>query len=252
MKIQLKYKRNVYQCDLSKPLDISLSLKPGAQGPKCFNAPDFEIEPFRSGQFVGSVDQGAPVNFYNVKLNPHGNGTHTETVGHISKKMYSINKHLNKFHFVSQVISVRPEKQSNGDLVIGKDQLGLLKKNRGPEALIIRTLPNSPSKRKKDYSGTNPPFISTEAIEKIVDAGVQHLLVDLPSIDREEDEGLLSGHKAFWNFPKANRRHCTITEMVFIDYKISDGIYLLNLQIAPFEMDASPSKPILFALKKLK
>jgi hypothetical protein len=38
--------------------------------------------------------------------------------------------------------------------------------------------------------------------------------------------------------------------MIFVDNEVKDGSYLLNLQIASFENDASPSKPILFEIKK--
>ena len=43
----------------------------------------------------------------------------------------------------------------------------------------------------------------------------------------------------------------TITEMIFVQDAIEDGTYLLNLQIASFENDASPSKPILYAIENL-
>jgi len=33
---------------------------------------------------------------------------------------------------------------------------------------------------------------------------------------------------------------------VYVPNSIEDGIYLLNLQIASFENDASPSKPVLY------
>ena len=106
------------------------------------------------------------------------------------------------------------------------------------------------------YSNTNPPYLSEEAAIFIRDVGIQHLLIDLPSVDREEDGGELLAHKAFWNVQDVNnlnadaRINCTITEMIFVNDEVKDGSYLLNLQIAPFENDASPSKPILFAIKK--
>jgi hypothetical protein len=84
--------------------------------------------------------------------------------------------------------------------------------------------------------------------------GIKHLLIDLPSVDREEDGGRLAAHKAFWNVldttnlnPEA-RVDCTITEMIYVNDAILDGSYVLNLQIASFENDASPSKPLLYAL----
>jgi hypothetical protein len=80
------------------------------------------------------------------------------------------------------------------------------------------------------------------------------LLIDLPSVDREQDGGELLAHKAFWNVTDINnlnsdaRHNATITEMVYIPDTVADGTYLLNLQIASFENDASPSKPILYKI----
>jgi hypothetical protein len=37
--------------------------------------------------------------------------------------------------------------------------------------------------------------------------------------------------------------------MIFLPDSIPDGIYLLNLQIASLETDASPSKPVLYKLQ---
>jgi hypothetical protein len=39
--------------------------------------------------------------------------------------------------------------------------------------------------------------------------------------------------------------------MIYVPDEISDGEYLLNLQIAPFVSDASPSRPVLFKIKNL-
>lgn len=35
-------------------------------------------------------------------------------------------------------------------------------------------------------------------MEFIVQKGFKHILVDFPSVDREEDEGRLLAHRAFW------------------------------------------------------
>ena len=76
----------------------------------------------------------------------------------------------------------------------------------------------------------------------------QHLLLDLPSVDREEDAGQLLAHHAFWQYPAQPRREATITELIFVPNEIADGLYLLNIQITSLELDASPSKPVLYAL----
>ena len=81
------------------------------------------------------------------------------------------------------------------------------------------------------------------------DINIKHLLIDLPSIDREKDSGKLNAHKLFWGFPDTIRHGCTITELIYADPIIIDGYYLLNLQFAPFENDAT-SQPVLFQLQK--
>jgi hypothetical protein len=42
----------------------------------------------------------------------------------------------------------------------------------------------------------------------------------------------------------------TITDFIYVPNTIEDGEYLLNLMIAPFENDATPSKPILYKIIK--
>ena len=121
--------------------------------------------------------------------------------------------------------------------------------NNQIDALIIRTIPNEINKRKKNYSHTNPPYFLKEAMDYIVNQGVRHLLVDVPSVDKEKDGGQLVAHKSFWKFPDDIRHGCTITELIYVPKIIEDGMYLLNLQCVPFENDASPSRPLLFKLK---
>ena len=245
---------NKFQIDLSKPLDISIPLSNTDTNPIAWYIEKPMIEPVRFGDWVGKVSEGSSTNFNNIFFNPHGHGTHTECLGHITKEFYSINQCLKQFFFTAELISIEPE-NLNGDLIITKHQIEKALDGKTPEAIIIRTLPNSESKKHKNYSKTNPPYLSEEAAEFIRDIGIQHLLIDLPSVDREEDEGKLLAHKAFWNVKNVNelnsdaRLDCTITEMIFVSEEILDGSYILNLQIASFENDASPSKPILYQIQ---
>ncbi len=246
MQITFQHGVQTYTADLSKPIDISIPLQDGMQNPNCFYAPPVEFSPVRMGDFVGSTAEGGLVNFKNVRLNPHGNGTHTECVGHIAKEWFSINNCLKTFHHLAQLVTVFPQKMENGDRVILREQLADI--NPDVNALIIRTMPNDTLKTSTTYSGANPPYMHHEAAELLVERGIEHLLLDLPSVDREEDKGLLLAHHAFWKYPAATRSHCTITELIYVSPKIADGTYLLNLQIASFELDVSPSKPLLYKL----
>lgn len=248
----IEYNKNQYKIDLNKPINLSIPLGEV----KCFNAPDVKMEPYTNGEFVGSVKSGAAVNFFNVELNPHGNGTHTECIGHITKKQESINSSLKAFHFIAQLISAQVKTDIDSNQVITLEEIIKQCTSKWTEALIIRTLPNNNSKLTMDYSDKNPPYLSDEAMLYLVKNNVKHLLIDLPSVDKEDDGGLLAGHHIFWGLDKAStkntdRTQCTITELIYVDTSIEDGIYLLNIQIAPLELDATPSKPVIYKLTKV-
>jgi kynurenine formamidase len=234
----------VFRFDLQKPIDVSMPLSADVDSASAWYVPPIKIEAVRNDQFVGDVNEGGSVNFNNITFNPHGNGTHTECVGHISKKHESINKSLKTFFFTARLITIDPEKRG-GDLVITKEQVA--SKLKDPcQALLIRTLPNGQEKLHKQYSNSNPPYILQDVIAYILSLGVDHLLIDLPSVDREQDAGVLASHHAFWNYPENPAIQRTITEFIYAPNDVEDGFYLLNIQIAPFENDASPSKPVLY------
>jgi kynurenine formamidase len=248
MKATIQHKSHSYSIDLDCPIDISIPLCAGANNVNAWWAEPVKIEPVRMGDFVGDVNQGGSVNFRNVYLNPHGNGTHTECVGHISKEPFTINQSLKTFFFLAQLITIEPTVIENGDAVILKEQLQKLSLNADCDALIIRTLPNGIDKLTKQYSGTNFPYVDKEAMQFIVEQNIQHFLIDLPSVDRESDEGKLQAHHVFWKYPENTRTAATITEMIYVKDEITDGIYFLNLQITALENDASPSKPVLYKI----
>ena len=120
---------------------------------------------------------------------------------------------------------------------------------------IIRTTPNDEHKKTRDYMQQPSCFFTIEAMDYIVSLGVKHLLVDMPSVDRLFDDGILTAHNKFWETKEKklnnNSKHKTITEMIFVPNNILDGKYLLNLQIAPFVSDASPSRPIIYHINEL-
>lgn len=247
MKAQITHGNKLYSVDFSKPLDISIPLRNTSDNPTAWYVDAPKFEPVRANGFVGSVAEGGSVNFRNIEFNPHGHGTHTECVGHISKEFYSINQSLTNFHFAAVVASIKPDSVGE-DLVITKAHIEAIDFSTNPKALVIRTLPNSSNKLNKQYSNSNPPYIKAEAMQYIVDQGIDHFLIDQPSVDREVDGGELAAHHIFWNYPSNTQFHRTITEFVYVNSEIEDGFYLLNLQIAPFENDASPSKPILYLM----
>lgn len=251
MSATYSYQGRTFSFDPAAPLDISLPLAPGPGQVNCWWAEPVQFDVIRVGSFVGSVHLGGSTNYQRVHLTPHGNGTHTECYGHISPDPEAtLNRCLRRFLFVAQLISVAPRPQPNGDLVIMLADAQPLLENAAlpPEALVLRTLPNEDAKRHRQYSGTNPIYPEPALAHYLVAQNIQHLLLDLPSVDREEDGGELLAHHAFWQYPEHTRTTCTITELIFVPDAVVDGLYLLNLQITSLELDASPSKPVLYQL----
>ena len=266
MKASLEIKGKNLEVDFSKGKDISISLLFNGPQPNTYNVDRATSIPYSDGQFIGDTREGGPCNFETHSITPHCNGTHTECIGHITNKRVSILRSLKEEIILSTLITVSPKNAKENyipplnpkDLVITKKQLEQKLKNINPNylsALIIRTLPNTNDKKERDYMQNPPAFFSIEAMKYIVGLGVRHLLVDMPSVDRLFDDGILSAHNIFWETTEkahnVNAGSKTITEMVFVPNEIKDGKYLLNLQIAPFAADAAPSRPILYKINEL-
>ena len=236
---------NRYKVDMDSFHDLSISVSTREDQVNAYYARPVKMDPYKSGEFVGEVARGGSVNYRDISFNPHGNGTHTECVGHITEQVHSVNHHFQDHWQLAQLISCEPKANSDGDLIVNIDDVNDIIGD-GVTALIIRTLPNDESKLSRQYSGSNPPYLSDHFISKIVAAGIQHILVDLPSLDKEVDSGKLLGHKAFWFDEDEASMNRTITELIFVRNELEDGIYLLNLQVAPFENDAAPSRPLIY------
>lgn len=239
--------------DTKQGIDISLPLSNSPANPTAWYVDPPRFEPVRANGFVGSVQEGGSVNFRNIFFNPHGHGTHTECLGHITETVFSVQQALQEFFFSAQLVSILPQERWNEaademDHVITGEQLREAMGNTPMEALILRTLPNEPSKKTHQYSATNPPYLDIDCIPYLESLGVKHLLLDLPSVDREVDGGKLAFHHAFWQVPENPQMDKTITELIYVPSHIADGRYVLNLQTAPFENDATPSRPVLYAI----
>ena len=254
------------QVDFSKGNDISIPLNFNGEQPNTYGVDIASSAPYKDGKFIGDTRKGGPCNFETYSFTPHCNGTHTECIGHITDERIDILSSLNDEMIPSTLVSVTPKNTNENytpdlntvDLVITKEDLELQLKGVNPEFLkgvIIRTSPNSENKKSRDYMKETPSFFSIEAMEYLVSLGIQHLLVDTPSVDRLFDDGHLSAHNIFWETKgkafNLNTQNKTITEMIFAPDYLEDGAYLLNLQIPAFVSDAAPSRPILYKINEL-
>ncbi len=121
-------KINNFEIDLSKPIDISIPLTNTDENPIAWYIEKPVIEPVVFGDWIGKVSEGkSSTNFNNIFFNPHGHGTHTECLGHITNDFYSINQSLKQFFFFAKLITVEPEKIGE-DFVITKEQVQIASK----------------------------------------------------------------------------------------------------------------------------
>lgn len=252
MKGTFVFQDTEYAVDFDLGIDLSIPLSDQEPQVNCYHADLVRFETYRVGSFVGSVQEGGSVNYQKLTITPHGNGTHTECYGHISGEGLTIASALKIHHFFALLITLSPDQVEGDDVVLYNSFLEKTEGKTIPEAVIIRSAPNEESKKIRQYSGTNPPYLDHRICEKLNELGIKHLLTDLPSVDKEVDGGELKSHRAFWNEGGEIREEATITELIYVPDSVADGYYLLNLQTLNLEMDASPSKPIIYPLEVVR
>lgn len=258
---------------LDRGVSLAIAVEFGAPGPRHFGAPAPIAVPYSVAGFSGSVATGASCNCSVMSLNPHCQMTHTESVAHLTREPGDAWRVVPRGLLPAVVISVTPEpaRESNEstypqpwatDELITRRRLRaawpMAKPSSGniePVAAIIRTLPNDPAKRTRDYTDLVPPYLTREAVEWLVEKRIEHLVLDVPSVDRTHDEGHLVGHRVFFGLPPgsqargdAARSRATITELAFIPDDVADGPCLLSLAVPAIGGDAVPSQPIVYPL----
>jgi arylformamidase len=259
--------------DLTTPISLAIDLDFSRAQPRHFGAPPATSRPFAVPGFSGSVAHGASCNCQTLTLVPHCNGTHTECVGHLTREPVDAHRIVPLGFLPALLVSIDPvdasaSKESTDPIPQPGDKLitrGALEKSWSaaaqspaplePSALIIRTLPNAPTKQHQDYSDSTPPYLTREAANLLIERGIEHLVVDLPSIDRSHDEGRLTAHRVFFGLPpgstalaQATRARATVTELAYMPDTVPDGPYLLELQVPALGGDAVPSRPLLYRL----
>ncbi len=283
MKFRFDYRGTWWQADLAAAHDLAIPQTFTSSQPNHFGVAQATRRPVREGGFIGALSEGGGCNVDAIELIPHCNGTHTESMYHIVESDGAVPSLQLPPLFLAWLISVEPIPATASsesyqpaldpaDQVITRERLvaryqqvqtavAELIAEREPAnfGLILRTLPNAPHKIQARY-GTEvmPSFLTTQAIAWIAER-FDHLLVDLPSIDRTYDEGRLSNHHVFWRIAQGGQRpestaakEKTITEMIFVEDSIGDGLYLVNLQTPAWESDAAPSRPILFPIRPVQ
>ena len=269
MKARIALEGREIVIDTSHPVSLAVQLDFSGPQPRHFAAPRASARPFEAPGFAGTVERGASCNCEVLTLIPHCNGTHTECVGHLTRERLDVIGVAPLGFLPALLLTLTPESAADGDegsspapqsgdLLLTRKALERAWPAMLPfaaHALIVRTRPNSADKRSRDYTAQNPPYLSQQATTLIVERGIRHLIVDLPSIDRTHDAGVLTAHRLFFGLPpaatelaRATRADATVTELAFVPEELRDGPYLLELQLPALGGDAVPSRPLLYPL----
>ncbi len=277
MLVKITINEKEFQLDLTSATSLAIVLDFHGEQPNHFGSPKASSNPLIIGNFTGDTQQGSSCNCEIISLVPHCVGTHTESIGHVlHHKTPLIDCLENTFKAATLItLSATPSTATTEnytpdlqptDQVITMESLqhhlgdmGKYATNEFLQALIIRTLPNKKEKQFRQYKTDGlAVFFTSEAMQFLHSLGVEHLLVDFPSVDRMYDDGLLSNHRTFWNIEKGSKtlkksyhQHKTITEMIYVDNTIVDGQYLLDIQHPRWKTDAIPSNPILYKLSEI-
>lgn len=247
MKLHIHHSNRLFFAHLDKPISLALGFGPDAENPNAFHINAAQFEPIRVGDFVGAVAEGGSANCEVVTYCAHGNGTHTECVGHLSRERIHVSEVFQTPNLLAQLISVPLNVDQEGRSCITVHSfMGIHWEEVA--AIIIRTLPNTADKKSRVWSGNEPAYFTIEAMQHLVSAGFEHVLTDLPSVDPEEDAGALAAHRIWWQYPQNTRLQATITELIFVPNEAADGLYYLQLILPKIHSDAVPSQPLIYAL----
>jgi len=272
MRFRFSLDTTTYEVDLSRPTPIGIPVEFSGQQPNFFEADMAQARALELGGFVGDTRRGGSCNVETLTITPHCNGTHTESAGHILDQAISVLDVVSPIPCLALVVSVRPEPAEHSDdsysvpldpdeQLITRRALDLalkpLANSSLAQALVVRTLPNGADKRWRRYRGASSyPFFSIEGMQRVLETQTSHLLVDTPSVDRAQDDGKLWVHRMFWGIEQGSRTappqglpERSITEMIYVPDEVADGLFLLDLHIAPFAVEAAPSRPILYPLR---
>lgn len=263
MKILCEINNTLYSVLQKKAQSIAIPLQFDKPQVNFFGAPLAKCVPFKTDQFIGDITAGGSCNVDEISLIPHCNGTHTETIWHISStSKVSVPSVLSHTFYTALLVTVEPQlaenteeyystKEPHDRIITQSALLKAIKKSEisSFEALVIRSLPNEENKRSYRYSqAPRPAYLSKECMDSVLSLGVRHLLVDLPSIDKSNHPELVN-HRQFWEVTGTKGYEKTITELIYVNSQIQDGLYLLNLQIPEFALGATPSRPVLIPLE---
>lgn len=258
------------EVNLSAGRSIAITLDPHGPHASFFAGSPAQASPLRVGDYVADVSLGGSCNAEVVQYVPHCHGTHTECKAHLEKAAGNVLDVIEQQPCLARTITLLGTPAETGvdsypvtlradEIVLTLQELRAHLDDPGAppvEALIIRTLPNDTEKLTRDYAlHPSYPVLSSEATGWLAGQELKHLLIDTPSLDRADDNGLLANHRRWWGMDghddtlQLDPGARSVTEMIYVPEIVPDGLYWLHLELQPLRSDATSSRPVIYPVK---
>lgn len=226
--------------DLSDSIDISLPI-----------SPDLPISAFgmQAAQervlLEPKTDEPKGCRCSQLTIIPHVHTTHFETAQHYGDQKVSSLMIARSIPPLLTCLTIHVEWTPAGPIKFSTPNV----RNGNVAAVLLCSgwIKHQIQQKAYDWTGFNPPYVSVEMMEQIQRAfpRIRLLLLDLPSVDPEDDGGRLLAHRAF--LKQENRG---LIEMCLVDRQLiqDNTIYALFPNIAAIDTDGIPCRPILYRL----
>jgi hypothetical protein len=250
---------------LAPPRSLAPNLTFDGAAPRWFDAPAAHSWPHRVGEFSGTVLTGASCNCRNIQLLPHGNGTHSEGVGHLTYDEANVIDVLPKLPMPAVLLRLAALRA--GDCHETADYAPEPNDWLVTQQICAAAWPQAPAPRPsvavlalEPCETAVPPYLTRECTQWLVDRGIEHLIVELPSIDRLRDAGRLTAHRIFFGLPAyaatapaprhsdARRPQATVTELAQIPRELTTRSGFVQWLAPAMLGDAVPTQPLWYDL----
>lgn len=217
---------------------------------QAFYLPNFQVAPVQLDGFIGDTDRGGSCNVNQISFTPH-NLTHIETAAHIIKSGPTVKDiPIQTMHGICQVIDLSDAEFP--DNYIHPDHIKSQLLDHSIQILAIKT-PASIIPADHDFSGTDPLSLHPTTGKYLSEhhPDIKLLIVDLPSVDQEDDGGKLLAHRYFLEIEgNSTSKRKAIIELAYFSEIKSSGRYYAIITPARVDLDAMITDVVLFDLTK--
>lgn len=253
---------NVHRFRLSEPIAVSRDVfytpDSGAKSANAFHLPRFQAKTLEfANHFVGHVDRGGSCNVDVLSYVPHGL-THLETSAHVlspgSNPPAVKDIPANHLHGIVYLIDLSYLEAEPGQAIPWDTVKTKLNANTMPISMVALKTKSSLLPAHYDFTEKDFIYLAPETAKGIHDYRVtipgphttemkiNCLILDLPSIDREHEEGKLLAHRAWFGLPQTGYSGTDEEKRALVELAwfsgLTEGYYLATITPPRFQVNA--------------